>query len=219
MGGLFRGKRSQVLHALLMHDDRWFGVHELAELAKVSPATTSETLTALERFEWLDARGKGPSKERRLTSPGALLDDWTKRILAAPRKPDVRLFYVPRAKPEEIVQRLSDFCEMRGLEYVLTQEAAAQTYAPFLSDIARAICRLAPGPAADELYAELGARNVQEGANFGVIETRSTGEFHFKERIQGDWLASPVQVYLDLLGSAGRIKEMAEHLRHERMSF
>src|SRR5262245_1724075 len=44
---LFQGKRSQVIHALLQNANEWFSVKALAELAKASPATTSETLSAL----------------------------------------------------------------------------------------------------------------------------------------------------------------------------
>lgn len=219
VGGLFRGKRSQVLHALLVHSGEWFGVHDLAKLAEVSPATTSETLSALEQFEWLDARGKGPSKERKLASPGAVLDEWTKRVLASPRLQKAKLFYVPRSKPNEIMDRLSLFCEERGLDHVFTGETAAQVYAPFLTDVARTTCRLIPGSEADAFYAALDARQVQEGANFQVIETRESGAFLFKEQIQGHWLASPVQVYLDLLQSAGRSKDMAEYLRNEKIGF
>lgn len=219
VGGLFRGKRSQVLHSLLVHAGEWFGVHELAKLAEVSPATASETLSALEQFEWLDARGKGPSKERKLALPGAVLDEWTKRIFASPRRQKAKLFYIPRSKPNEIMDRLSVFCEERGLDHVFTGETAAQIYAPFLTDVARTTCRLAPGSKANALYAALDAHQVQEGANFQVIETKESGAFLFKERIQGHWLASPVQVYLDLLQSAGRGKDMAEHLRHEKVGF
>lgn len=219
VGGLFRGKRSQVLHALLVHSGEWFGVHDLAKLAEVSPATTSETLSALEQFEWLDARGKGPSKERKLASPGAVLDEWTKRVLASPRRQKAKLFYVPRSKPNEIMDRLSLFCEERGIDHVFTGETAAQVYAPFLTDVARTTCRLTPRSEADALYAAIDARQVQEGANFQVIETRDSGAFLFKEQIQGHWLASPVQVYLDLLQSAGRSKDMAEYLRNEKIGF
>ena len=41
----------------------------------------------------------------------------------------------------------------------------------------------------------------------------------FRESINGIWLASPVQVYLDLMGSEGRAREMAKHLRQERIGF
>ena len=60
---------------------------------------------------------------------------------------------------------------------------------------------------------------VTEGANLAIIETKSTGELLFREQVDGVWLASPVQVYLDLLRGEGRAKEMAEHLRREMMGF
>jgi hypothetical protein len=217
--GLFRGKRSQVLHALLLRHDEWYGVKELAELAEVSPATVSETLSAMDRFEWLTTKGQGPSKERRLTDPGVLLDEWQTQILAAHRRPSYRRFYVPASQPEDITTRLSHACETLNVEYVLTQETAAQLYAPFLSVVSRVTCRLASGGAAQNVYSELDARPVSEGANLDIIETKSRGEFLFKQRIDSLWLASPVQVYLDLLLSRGRAKKMAEHLRQERIGF
>jgi len=217
--GLFRGKRSQVLHALLIRHDEWFGVKELAEFAEVSSATASETLSALERFDWLTVKGQGPSKERRLSDPGALLDEWQKQTLAAPRRQTYRRFYVPASEPDAIVRRLADICERLGLDYALTEQSAAQIYAPFLTSVSRVTCRLAFGRRVNELYAEMEARPVNEGANLDVIETRSHGEFLFRERVGPFWLASPVQVYLDLLHSGGRGKEMAEHLRRERIGF
>jgi len=216
--GLFRGKRSQVLHALLIRHGEWFGVKELAEFAEVSPATASETLSALERFEWLTVKGQGPSKERRLADPGALLDEWQKQTLAA-RRQAYRRFYVPAGDTDAIAHRFADTCGRLGLDYTLTEQYAAQTYAPFLSSVSRVACRLAFGSRVNELYAEMEARPVNEGANLDVIETRSHGEFLFRERVGQLWLASPVQVYLDLLRSGGRGKEMAEHLRRERIGF
>lgn len=216
---LFRGKRSQVLHALLLRHDEWFGVNELAKVAEVSAATASETLTAMERFEWLGTRGQGPSKKRRLMEPSALLNEWRKQILNFSRGPNYRRYYVPGLKPETIIDRLAELCELRNIEYALTQESAAQRYAPYLSSISSVTCRLAPSRAADAIVSELEARVVNEGANLKVIETRSHSEFLFKERVGLVWLASPVQVYLDLLRDKGRAQEMAEHIRQERIGF
>src|SRR5690606_33343139 len=53
---LFAGRRAQVLHALLVQHARWFGVTELAQQAMVSPATASQVLSELERFDWLEIR-------------------------------------------------------------------------------------------------------------------------------------------------------------------
>lgn len=213
---LFKGKASQVLHALLQRREAWMGVKEVADLAQVSPATASATLTALERLDWVSSRGQGRSKERRLSAPTALLNEWKKQVLAV-RPPLIRRYYVSAADVTELPGRLDRACEASGVEYVITQEAAAQVYAPYLSTILRVACRLAPGRDADAALSKLGARVVSEGANLVVLETSSQGEFLFKERHDSVWLASPLQVYLDLLRSGGRAQEAAEHLRRERI--
>ena len=74
-----------------------------------------------------------------------------------------------------------------------------------------------PGHATEAILSELDAKRVSEGANLHVIETTSPGAFLFKERVGGIRLASPIQVYLDLLRGSGRSTEMAEHLRQERI--
>jgi hypothetical protein len=37
--------------------------------------------------------------------------------------------------------------------------------------------------------------------------------------VGGIWLANPIQIYLDLLRGEGRAKEMAEHLRQDKIGF
>lgn len=212
---LFTGKRSQVLHALLTRPRDWLGGTELARLAEVSPATASETMTALERMGWTSSRGHGPSKERRLSDPAELLDEWRTQVLASRRSLIRRRYYVPGGESAALSHRLAELCAAAGVEYALTQEAAAQVYAPFLSSISRVACRMPPSNPADELLIQLGARLVSEGANLDVIETKSRGEFLFRELKESIWLASPVQVYLDLLRGEGRSRDMAEHLRKE----
>jgi DNA-binding transcriptional ArsR family regulator len=215
---IFRGTRAQVLHALLHERDEWLSVRRLSEIAGVSPATASQTLTALERFDWLASRGKGPSKERRLAEPAALLDEWKKQVLAASQTRTRRL-YVPGIQFDALISKLASVCEANRVEYALTQEAAAQIYAPFLSAISRVSCRLATGPQGNVVIHQLDARVVTEGANLLVLDSPSKAEFLFKERVGSAWLASPIQVYLDLLEAGGRSREMADHLRREKIGF
>jgi hypothetical protein len=80
-------------------------------------------------------------------------------------------------------------------------------------------CRSLTGAALEAALAALNARVVEEGANLSVIETKSAGDLLFREQLDGTWLASPIQVYLDLLRSEGRAKEMAQNLRRERIPF
>jgi hypothetical protein len=215
---LFSGRRAQVLHALLLGHDSWFGVTDAAERAQVAPSTVSEVLGELDRFDWLESRGQGPSKERHLREPGALLDTWVKQ-LATLRAPALRRYYVPGLKSDVLTNRLAKVFGAHQVDYALSYEAAAQRYAPFLSGISQLRSRLLPGTNADAAMAELDARVVQEGANLAVIETKSGGELLFRQQVGGVWLASPIQVYLDLLRGEGRAKEMAEHLRRERIGF
>jgi hypothetical protein len=215
---LFSKRRAQVLHALLVHHQDWFGVTALAKQAMVSPATASQVLTELERFDWLAARGQGPSKERHLREPAALLDAWTKQLAGSQPQP-LRRYYVPGIKADSLVARIGEVFELHGVQYAVTHEAAAQHYAPFLSNISQVRVRVLSGPNTEAAINDLGARVVNDGANFAVIEAKSSGELLFREKIDGLWLASPIHIYLDLLRGEGRAKEMAEHFRNERIGF
>lgn len=213
---LFKGKRAQVLHALLISPNEWFGVKSLSALAQVSPATTSDTLSAIERFEWVEAKGSGPAKERRLVQPGLMLDEWAQQRPSASKE---RKYFVSAVGMDSFANRLAEACKVHNVQYALTREAAAQIYAPFLSSVSRFVCRMPPTDAAQAVLSSLEARIVSEGANLSVIETASQGEYLFREEINGVWLASPVQVYLDLLQGSGRSQEMAQHLRRERLGY
>lgn len=215
---LYSGRRAHVLHGLLERHGDWLGVTELAEDVSASPSTVSQALTALERLDWLDSRGQGPGKQRRLSQPAALLDAWATNLKQQPLE-RMRRFFVPSLKVDGLAEGLDQVLSARGIDYALTHEAAAQRYAPFLSSVSQLRCRLPAGAATEAALSELGARAVTEGANLVVIEAKPPGDMLFRQRVGGIWLSSPIQVYLDLLRSEGRAKEMAEHLRKEKIGF
>ena len=190
---VFSGRRAQVLHAVLMRQREWFGVKDIARQARVSPATASQALTELERFDWVVSRGQGPGKERHLREPGALLDAWVKQ-LAVMRPLSMRRYFVPSARAEGLMEKLAEACAASKAEYAITHEAAGQMYAPFLSAISQVRCRLLDGPAADLALGALDARFVDQGANLAVIDVKSPGELLSRELVNGIWLAGPVQV-------------------------
>ncbi|MDE0262614.1 MAG: hypothetical protein OXJ37_09470 [Bryobacterales bacterium] len=215
---LFLGRRAQVLHMLLMRHGEWLGVKETAAQARVSSATASQVLTRLERLDWVVSRGRGPTKERHLRNPGALLDEWAKQ-LAVLRPIALRHYFVPSLSAEGLIQKFTQACTANRAEYAITHEAAGQRYAPYLSAVSQVRCRLMLGAPADGVLAALNARIGDEGANLVVIDVKSSGELLFRDLVDGIWLASPVQVYLDLMLGEGRAQEMAKHLRQERIEF
>lgn len=215
---IFLGRRAQVLHVLLIRHAEWLGVKETAERARVSSATASQVLTRLETFDWVVSRGQGPTKERHLREPGALLDEWT-RQLAVMRPLGLRRYFVPSLRAEGLIQKFAEVCTANRAEYAITHEAAGQRYAPFLSAVSQVHCRMMLGAPADGVLAALNAHEVSQGANLAVIDVKSSGELLFRNLQDGIWLASPVQVYLDLMRGEGRARELARHLRQERIGF
>jgi len=207
-----------VLHGLLMRREDWLGVTELAEDVSASPSTVSMVLTELERLDWMDSRGQGPGKQRRASQPAALLDAWATSLRQQPAEA-MRRFFVPSMKVDDLATGLDGVCSSHGIDYAVTHEAAAQRYAPFLSNVSQVRIRLPAGSATEAALGQLGARPVSEGANLVVIDAKSPGDLLFRQRVDGVWLASPIQTYLDLVRAEGRAKELAEHLRKERIGF
>ena len=185
---VFSGRRAQVLHALLMRHGEWIGGKEIAEVAQVSPATVSQVLTKLERFDWVVSRGQGPSKERQLREPGALLDSWAKQ-LSAMQPLAMRRYFVPSLRGEGLLKKFGEVCALNKADYAITHEAAGQLYAPFLSTVSQVRSRLIAGAAADGVLGALDARFVDQGANLAVIAVKSSGELLFRQVVDGTWLA------------------------------
>ena len=213
---VFKGTRAQVLHTLFDRPGEWVTGSEIAEYAGVSPATVSETFKDLERRDWLDVKGEGPSKRRRLIRPDVLLDAWRDSILAARASKRTR-YYVPRRKPEDMAQEIKGANYYYDFDLEFTGQFAAQAYTPYLSNLSDLTVRTFGKRTHDWLISNLGAREVSEGANLVVIDGKSNLRRHRMHDENKRLLASPLQVYLDLLEDHGRSKEMAEHLRSQEL--
>ena len=217
--GVFRGSRAQVLHSLFARMGEWVTGTEIAKQAGVSPATVSQTFIELERRDWLEVRGEGPAKRRRLSRPDALLDAWRESILNGPKAKRTR-YYVPRMNPEEMVKQIEQEAPYANIDLEFTGQFAAQSYTPFLSNVPDLAVRVRGKRACEMLLSSLNARKVSEGANLIVIDA-SSNKLSRASSEDGEerWLASPLQVYLDLLEDHGRSREMAEHLRSQKLAW
>lgn len=215
---VFQGQKARVVQEVFNRRTEWLGVKQIAENTEVSPATVSATLTEMERREWVDVEGAGPSKLRRLRASRPLLDTWT-AFIADQKPPKLVRYYVPDVDTGLLSHRLDEACQRADVAYAVTAEAAAQAYAPYLSNILQLRCRISPGPRQQKVLETMRARPVSEGWNLGIIETRARGDVTVGERLGGVCLAAPLQVYLDLLLGTGRSKEMAAHLRAEKLDY
>src|SRR3546814_36697 len=173
LGSIFQGQRARIVQAVVEAAPDWVSVKDLAEETGVSPATASETLTEMERRDWLEVEGAGPAKLRRLRERGPVLDEWA-RLIADQKPPRIERYYVPGGDAGEIARRLDEACRDVGAQYAVTAEAAAQAYAPYLSAISQLKCRIQGGRLHSEVLSRLNARPVSEGWNLGVIDRKST---------------------------------------------
>lgn len=216
VAAIFQGQKARVVHEVFARRTEWLSVKQVAEEAEVSPATASATLIEMERREWVDVEGAGPSKLRRLGRTRPVLDAWA-AYLADQKPPRFARYYVSSADVADLARRLDEACTAVDAAYAVTSEVAAQAYAPHLSSISQLRCRVVPGSHQASALKELGARPVDEGWNLALLETRARGDVTVGERIGGIALAPPLQVYLDLLQGPGRSKDMAAHLRTETL--
>jgi hypothetical protein len=213
---IFEGQKARTMMTLFAFGDEWVGVTELAELAEVSPATASATLSAMEQHDWVETQGSGPSKARRLANPKGLVDEWSAYVRQRKPPKSVR-YYVPSVSTEQLIQKLDHACRSANVLYAVTGEAAAQLYTPYLSAISQVRCRIAPGLSEGRVLEQIDARQVSEGWNLAVMETRGKTDIIVGAEVDGVALAPTLQVYLDLLQGPSRSKELAEHLRRERL--
>lgn len=213
---VFKGTRAQVLHTLFDRQGEWVSGSEIAEDAGVSPATVSETFKDLERRDWLEVKGEGPAKRRRLVRPDVLLDAWRDSILTSRASKRTR-YYVPRMKPEDMAQEIKSANYYDDFDLEFTGQFAAQFYTPYLSNVSDLTVRTFGKRTHDWLISILDAREVSEGANLVLIDAKQNKN---RNRIHDEnerLMASPLRVYLDLLEDRGRSKEMAEHLRSQKL--
>lgn len=182
----------------------------------MSPATASETLIAVERREWVEVRGAGPSKERRLINPRALLDAWS-TYQGSVKPKAVRHYYVRSTTPPDLQRQLDHACQVEGVPYELTGISAGQIHAPYLPSAFQVSCRIPAGRAMHAVLDAIEARPDRDGWNLGFHELKSNDGLRFRQRIDDLWVADPLQTYLDLLQAGGRAKELAQHLRTEKL--
>jgi len=196
-------RTTTILRVLLENPKHVWKIQELAETAGASLGQTSNVKRQLEDREWLQSGADG----FRLTDPVALLSDWSNYYDV--KRNRVRDFYSMDPVPE-IESKIAEICTKENIEYALTAVAGGTRYAPavryqrttaYISD--DAIARIAEA---------LGLKEVPTGPNVRLISPYDQNVFLGSRLIDGVWVASPTQVYLDLRITAGRGEEAAEAL-------
>lgn len=215
---IFRGKAAQILHALLHAPERLWHVTDLAIEAGVASGTAVKVCETLERMLLMEKQGRGPQSLRRLLNPEALLDAWADKHRLETSYTSHR-YYRWMSDLDTLTLAIGEAIEQQGASYAVTLIQGAMHRAPFLTQMEQATLLLPDTVDLKRLASDCRLQTAETGYNALLISTRSQAPLMYRQHQDNLWLASDIQIYLDLFASPGRGREQAEHLRRERIGF
>jgi hypothetical protein len=171
----------------------------------------------LEKTLLLEREGRGPQSLRKLTEPGKLLDMWADRHKLTAY--DVHRLYRWSTDPDQLALDIGNAVELQGDSYAATLALGAMHRAPFLTESDQVALLVPKAMDAARLAAQRQLKPAEDGWNVLLLGTKNDAALMYRQKDDGLWIASDIQIYLDLKASSGRGKEQAEHLRRERLGF
>jgi hypothetical protein len=202
---LYSPKAERVIRVLLLEPKRGWKVEELAKAADVSLGQVSNVKKLLEGREWLKREKAGLE----LVAPKKLLAEWAENY--EPKRSKAKSFYSLET-PGTVEAKVAESCHGLGVRYAITSFSGAARLAPAVRYQRASIY---VEEKLDEVALKAGLKPVTTGANVTLIEPYDAGVFFGAVTIGGAEVATPVQIYLDLVGLPGRGSEAAEALLRE----
>ncbi|MGB8957134.1 MAG: type IV toxin-antitoxin system AbiEi family antitoxin [Tumebacillaceae bacterium] len=193
-------KSSIILRNLLSDPLKQWKGQELADISSCSTGQISKVKKYLVEREYAIEGGQGFF----VSKPKEIIREWAKVYHSKPNT--VYDCYALDAIPR-IEQKLAEMKEKTGIEYALTGFSGGVRYAPTVRyNKVHVYIPMQDFPEAIEL---LGCKRVDSGSNLTIIVPYDPCVMLDVRNINGNQVASPVQVCLDLLGLKGRGEEAA----------
>jgi hypothetical protein len=214
---LFSDKASLVIRCALDRLGQPQKVRELSRQLGLSPAWVSQVLRRLVSAGYAAQLGHGTV----LSRPLDLLNDWAESYSFAGRN-DVRPFFCEAPTPEQVIHRVASVPAEAVGRYALTLHAGASLVAPF-SKYHEVHIYIDPsglrGETERQWIEALGLQPVETGGNVYLTwPYYKEGAFYGSRKINGVWVASDIQLYVDLYNYPIRGREQAEYLMRNRLA-
>ncbi len=203
----FARKSSRIIRTLLKDPKEGWQVQHLAQQSDVSLGLASKVKKALLEDAYLSER----DHLLFVRDPLKLLQGW-----AAEYRPQVKclqLFAISR--PSETESRLAEWCRAHKIAYALTQLSAAWRYSPMVrydKSVVFIDRKVESETNLKSLLSSIEAKKVDTGANCIFWITDDPAVFIDAREFDGVTVVSPLQLYLDLKGLAGRGEEAAQEI-------
>lgn len=208
---LFAPRASRVLRTLLENRAKEWTLHELAQTAGVSLGLVHRVTKALEERLFAEKR-RGRFG---LGDPGGLLDAW--RSFYVGKRIRWQRYYWPALQDVRAgMQEIAKGAKAVEARYAFTGPAAASLLVPYLmvSGIHCYVDALKP-----DLLNVLRAEPLPSNGNLWFNVILGEEVFLGSHQIEGLYVVSDVQIYLDLCSLGGRGEEAAGVLREKRLRF
>jgi hypothetical protein len=207
---LFSPKSSRVIRCLLSDPKRSWTLKGLATETGVSIGLIHRMATALENSFF----AKKELRAFKLEDPARLLEAWREEYY---RRSPKWVRYVVRADSiKESITRVKTAATYHGVRYAFTGPSGASLISSYLTPIA---VHLYVDVLKEEFLEELKADPVSSEGNLFIRVVEQENEFIGSRQVEGFYVVSDLQLYLDLWAMGGRGQEAAEELRRERLHF
>ncbi len=213
---LFSDKASLVIRSALEAPGKPQHVRALSAQLGVSPAWVSQVLRRLISAGYAARVEEGVV----LSRPLDLLNDWAESYSFAGRS-ELRPFFSPAANPEQVIGRLASLPAGAIPRYALSLHAGASLVAPFAEyhEVHLYVDPMQPREEIERVWREaLDLQPVDTGGNVYLISPYyKEGAFFGSRQIDGVWVVSDVQLYVDLYNYPIRGREQAEYVKRKRL--
>ena len=204
---VFAARSSRVLRVLFEEPKKTWQVQELAQRAKVSLGLAFKVKQRLLDMEYATLEGRAV----RLARAEDLLRVWAGKY---DYRKNRALDCYGSGEPPELERTLAAYCARERIPYALASFSGAARVVPF-TRYSRSFA-LVSGDL-EELARDLDWKPVPSGANFTLLAPFDEGVLYGARNIDGELVASDVQLFLDLSSTKGRGEEAAQLLLEQRL--
>lgn len=209
--GAFSDKASLILRKLLSQKSKFWGVRELAGSIDLDPGFVSRMAKELEKRNY----AVRINSKIKIRNAKPILDDWVHEYNYKKNRA-IKAFSLA-GSPEEIIKQLRHLKIPENVNYALSLHAGASLISPHaVFDSVHVYVQ--NQNVAEYFIKKLELKLVNQGENIAFLfPYYKNSVFYGKQKVNGLWVVSDIQLYLDLYSYPIRGLEQAEHLFEKRL--
>jgi hypothetical protein len=204
-------KATRVVRALLDSPKVPVRITDLARRCSMTPGGVYQVVRLLEDKGYIE---RDSTKRVRLVKPGELLDAWAG--LWSIQRNTIATYFSLERTPGAIMESVARVGGRGKRDYAFTMMAGAYLVAPFVRFVD--VWFYITGDTAWWVR-ELDLRPVEAGGNVHLVIPYDEGVLMDRHEVEGAWVVSDVQLYVDLYNYPARGREQAQFLREKRIRF